>query len=383
MRIFSRLNVGGPAVHVLLLTSGLARYGYETCLVVGREAPVEGNLSDLASQLGVSLTTLPALGREIEVFGDGRALLSLTRLMRRFRPQIVHTHTAKAGVLGRLAALVAGRPLTVHTFHGHVLRGYFGPARTALYRLIERLLARVSDVLIAVSPAVKADLVALGVAGPEKIRVVPLGLDLEPLARPLSRGALGSEAGFPPDAALVGIVGRLVPIKDVDTFLRAVPIVRERLAAARFSVVGDGECRAALEEAACHLGLQGIVHFHGWRRDLEAVFGDLDVVVNCSRNEGTPVALIEAMAAGRPVVATAVGGTPDLLGGGRRGILVEPGDPAALAAGILEVLSRPEEARARAEAARDHVLRAHSATRLYEEIDGLYRELLATRGRGR
>ncbi|HEY2943236.1 MAG TPA: glycosyltransferase, partial [Vicinamibacteria bacterium] len=262
-------------------------------------------------------------------------------------------HTAKAGVLGRIAATLARVPVVVHTYHGHVLHGYFNPVKTRLFGAIESVLGRITDAVVAVSEAVKADLVRLGVAPAGKIHVVPLGLELEPLARELPRGVLRAEAGVPADAPLVGIVGRLVPIKDVGTFLEAASRVRATHPAAHFAIVGDGEERPRLEELARRLQLVDVVHFYGWRRDLPAVYGDLTVVVNCSLNEGTPVALIEALAAARLVVATRVGGTPDVLGDGTRGTLVPPADPEALA--------------------------QHSISRLLSDLDALYRELLASR----
>jgi len=379
MRLFSRLNVGGPSVHVILLTAGLEHRGYQTRLVIGRESPREGNLFDLAARKGVAWVAMPGLGREIRPWHDLRALVGLYRMMRSYRPHVVHTHTAKAGLLGRIAARVAGVPVVVHTFHGHVLRGYFGPLTTAFYRALERRLGAATDVLVAVSDAVKQDLVALGVAEGAKIRVIPLGLDLEPLAGALPRGSLRGEAGVPEGAPLVGIVGRLAPIKDLGTFLRAAVAVRKAVPAARFAVVGDGEERARLEEERARLGLQDCVFFHGWRRDMAAVYGDLDAVVNCSRNEGTPVALIEALAASRPVVATRVGGTPDLLGEGSRGLLVPAGDHAALAAGILDALRGGEAVAARAREGQAYVLGHHSSRRLVDDVDALYRELLSRR----
>jgi len=377
LRLFSRLNVGGPSVHVILLTAGLEDRGYETRLVIGQESPREGNLFELAARKGVTCLAMPGLGREVRPWRDLRALVGLYRMMRRFRPHIVHTHTAKAGLLGRVAARAAGVPVVVHTFHGHVLRGYFGAFTTAFYRAVERRLGACSDVLVAVSDAVKRDLVALGVAPEAKIRVIPLGLDLEPLASALPRGSLRSEAGVPDSAPLVGIVGRLAPIKDVGTFLRAAAAVRTAVPGARFAVVGDGEERSRLEAERARLGLVDCVFFHGWRRDMAEVYGDLDVVVNCSRNEGTPVALIEALAACRPVVATRVGGTPDLLGDGRRGLLVPPGDADALAAGVVDALRGSDASRARAREAQAYVLAHHSARRLFDEVDALYRELLS------
>lgn len=379
VRVFSRLNIGGPSVHVILLSAGLAPLGYETRLVVGRESPREGNMLSLAAEKSVVCEAMAGLGREIAPLSDLRALFGLVRLLRAWRPAIVHTHTAKAGFLGRLAARAAGVPVVVHTYHGHVLRGYFSPARTAFFRWLETRLASMADAIVAVSESVKDDLVGLGVAPADKIRVVALGLDLAHLAGELPRGVLRREAGIAEGAPLVGMVGRLVPIKDVPIFLRAAAMVREKRKDVCFALVGDGAERPALEAECRALGLEAAVTFFGWRRDLAAVYGDLDVVVNASRNEGTPVALIEALAAAKPVVATRVGGTPDLLGGGERGTLVPPGEPAALAAAVLQTLNESEAARGRAQAGRDHVLEHHSVERLVRDVDALYRELLAAK----
>src|SRR5262245_22558016 len=218
LRIFSRLNIGGPSVHVILLTAGLRARGYETRLVVGQEAPREGNLLDLANEKGVDCVPLPGLGREVRPLSDFRALRAIYAMIREFRPAIVHTHTAKAGLLGRLAARLARVPVVVHTYHGHVLRGYFGKLKTVAYRTLEKRCARFSDALIAVSEAVRQDLDKLGVAPADRIRVIPLGLELAPLTGRLPRGGLRRESGVPEDVPLVGIVGRLVPVKDVGTF---------------------------------------------------------------------------------------------------------------------------------------------------------------------
>jgi glycosyltransferase involved in cell wall biosynthesis len=379
VRIFSRLNIGGPSVHVILLSAGLRPLGYETRLVVGRESASEGNMLPLAAEKGVPCEAMAGLGRDIAPLSDLRALVGLQRLMRAWRPQIVHTHTAKAGLLGRLAARAAGVPTVVHTYHGHVLRGYFSPTRTELFRWLERRLATMADAIVAVSDAVRDDLVSLHVAPRAKIRVIPLGLELEHLSGELPRGTLRREAGFDTRAPLVGMVGRLVPIKDAPTFLRAARLVHEAQPGTRFALVGDGEERAGLEALCREMGLEGLVRFFGWRRDLAAVYGDLDVVVNASRNEGTPVALIEALAASRPVVATRVGGTPDLLGGGERGALVPPADERALAAAVVEAIRGSEATRRRARAGREHVLAHHSSDRLVRDVDALYRELRAAR----
>jgi glycosyltransferase involved in cell wall biosynthesis len=379
LRIFSRLNVGGPSLHVIHLAAGLGVHGFVTRLVVGHESEREGNLMDLALERHVDVLALSGLGREIRPFSDLRALVGLVRLARRFRPHVVHTHTAKAGVLGRVAARLARVPVLVHTYHGHVLREYFGRLTSAVFCGIERLLARGTDGLVTVSESVKADLVAMRIAPAERIRVVRLGLELAPFTGALPRGVLRADAGFPAEAPLVGMVGRLVPVKDVSTFLRSARLVHAARPDARFSLVGDGPDRAALEAEVASLGLTGAVRFHGWRRDLPAVYGDLDVVVNASRNEGTPVALIEALAAGRPVVATAVGGTPDVLEHGAHGALVPAQDERALADAIQAALETPPSAE-RVAAARAHVLARYGVPRLLSDLAALYRELLHARG---
>jgi glycosyltransferase involved in cell wall biosynthesis len=319
------------------------------------------------------------MGREVRPLGDLLTVQRLFRLIRQYRPHIVHTHTAKAGVVGRIAARLARVPIVIHTYHGHVLSGYFGPATSAFYRRLETWLSGVTDVLVAVSESVRDDLVSLGVAPANRFRVVPLGLELERFRQRLPRGRLREGAAIPDEAPLVGAVGRLVPIKDLATFLRAARQVRESRPDCHFAIVGDGSERVALEAESRALGLDGNVRFLGWRRDLDVVFGDLDVVVNSSLNEGTPVSLIEALAASRPVVATRVGGTPDLLREGAHGFLVPPADPQSLAAAILRALEAPDDAVARARRGQAHVLAQHNVSRLLDDLDALYRERLAAR----
>lgn len=380
LRIFSRLNIGGPALHVIHLSAGLAKYGFETRLVVGQTDEHEGDFLDLARARGVDLEMVPELGRAIRPAKDVKTLLKLYRIVRREAPAIVHTHTAKAGVLGRLAARAAGVPIILHTYHGHVLSGYFGKVTSAVFRRIERGLAPATSVLLTVSESVKDDLVRLGVARADHVRILPLGLDLEPLSHGLPRGALRREAGWTDESPVVGIVGRLVPIKDLDTFVAAAAKVATARADVRFAIVGDGEERARIEPIAT-AALGDRVRFFGWRKDTGGVLGDLDLSVNTSLNEGTPVSLIEALAAGRPVVATSVGGTPDLLENGRFGALVPARDAGGVANAILGVLADPEGSGARALAGQAMVLKRYSVNRLLDDMATLYRGLLAETGR--
>ncbi len=380
VRLIARLNVGGPAVHVILLSEAMGREGWQTLLVKGREGPKEGDMLALARAKGVSTHLLPELGRELAPAADLRSLVRLLGLLWRERPEVVHTHTAKAGAVGRAAALLynalaglSGRPRAklFHTFHGHVLRGYFGPAKSRLFLAVERWLARRSTALITLSEGLRRELVELGVAPEERFRVIPLGLELKPFLT-ATPGQLRAELGLAPGAPLVGLVGRLVPIKAVDQFLEAAGAVAEARPEAHFVVIGDGELRGALEAQADALGLAGTVHFLGFRFDLERLYPDLDVVALSSRNEGTPVSLIEAMAAGRPVVATRVGGVPDLVEDGESGLLVPPDDPKALAEAILSLLGSPERRRAMGERGRARVYPALDISRLAADLKALY-----------
>lgn len=381
LRVIARLNVGGPALHVSYLTRELDRIGYETTLVAGRIGGSEGSMEYVARELGVEPLYVPELQREISLLGDAIAARRLLETIRRVRPDVLHTHTAKAGAVGRMAALMAGtaRPkVVVHTFHGHVLRGYFSPVKTEAFRQLERGLARVNDVLIAVSPEVRDDLVGLGVAPPEKIAVIRLGLDLDTrlAAPPDARVALRRELGIPQDAFLAAWLGRMTEIKRADQLLHAFAAARTEVEEAHLLVVGDGPLRHALEQLAHELGLASSCHFTGFRADVGSIYAASDAVVLTSANEGTPVTVIEAQAAGRPVVSTDVGGVRDIVDDGRSGFVVPPGDVGALADRLIrlagdralrERLGRAGTARAR---------ERYSVPRLVCDVDLLYRELL-------
>lgn len=380
LRVIARLNIGGPALQATLLTEKLDPSRYESLLVTGHEDRAEGNYLALHGKALEGCVVLPALRREIRATRDLVALRQLVALMRKFRPDIVHTHTAKAGMLGRLAARWCGVPVVVHTYHGHVLQGYFSPARTRLFLAIERWLADHTTRLLAVSERVKQELLALGIGRAERFDVLPLGLDLDGFLNAEAwRGEFRRELGCTEREILVGIVARLVPIKAHEIFLRAAAAIARRVPSSRFIVVGDGERRADLEALARQLELGDRVRFVGWRGDLHRVYADLDVVVLTSRNEGSPVSLIEAMAAARPVVATRVGGVPDLVEDGQHGLLVPADDVEALARAIEDVVSSPDRGRAMGEAGRKRVYPAFTAERLIADLDRLYTELLRRR----
>ena len=381
LRVIARLNVGGPALHAVLLTERLDPVRYQSRLVAGRIGEAEGDYLDLRGRAPEGLVHVPALGRDVRGSRDWGAFWSLVRLIREFRPHIVHTHTAKAGALGRLAAWVCRVPVVVHTYHGHVFDGYFSPAKTRLVVAAERLLARRAHALVAVTERVRRDVLARGIGREDTVVVVPLGLDLEALvAAPGRRGELRRELGIGAGTPLVGIVARLAAVKAHETFLEAARAIAHARPDATFLVVGDGERRAALEALAAGLGLGARVRFLGWRADLDRLYADLDVVVLTSKNEGSPVALIEAMAAGRPVVSTRAGGVEDVVTDGETGLLVPVGDSAAVARAILTLLDDPARAARLGTAARAAAVARFGSGRLVGDIDALYRRLLAQRG---
>lgn len=341
-------------------------------------------MDHLADALGVRPVLVPSLRRNPGAH-DVRALVALTRLLRRERPRVVHTHAAKGGAIGRVAALIACRGdarrcVLVHTYHGHSLSGYFSGRANAIYLRVERFLGRHTTVLIAVSDEVRDELVSLGVAPAEKFVVVPVGFDLSPFTvsgdeRSSQRRALRAELGLPPDARVVTLVARLVPIKRVDRFLRMATLLPED-ANVRFLIVGDGELRDQLTSSAPARALGDRLVWAGFRRDMPAVCFASDVIVLTSDNEGTPVSLIEAQTAGTPVVSSRVGGVPSVIRAGHAGFAVDPGDERGLADAVLHVLTTPSVAQ-RAAAGRMESAQAFSLESLVRRIDELYRRLLA------
>jgi glycosyltransferase involved in cell wall biosynthesis len=382
LRVIARLNMGGPALHVAYLTSGLRDLGYDTTLVAGTLARGEDSMAFVADDRGVDVVRIDELGREISPLRDLVATVKLARLIRKERPQILHTHTAKAGTIGRVAALLVGSrrpPIIVHTFHGHVLRGYFGPLRSFFFRLLERWLAGHTTALVAVSPQVRDDLVALGVAPRERFAVIRLGIELDKRVAAERNGRLESRRylGIPADRFTIGWIGRMTSVKRTDDILLAFKRLRDNGVEATLCLVGDGPDRGDLERRANDLGVVRDTLFLGYQEDVAPFYAAFDALVLPSSNEGTPVSAIEALAAGRPVVATRVGGVPDVVRDGEDGFLVDAGATDDLG-DRLEQLARDPELRARmGERGRERVLPRYAVDRLVHDVDQLYRSLLA------
>ena len=382
--MIARVNMGGPALHVAYLTAGLRDRGYDTTLVAGSLARGEDSMEFVADELGVEVERLPGLRRDISPVRDVVAVWRLAQVIRRERPAILHTHTAKAGAVGRLAALLAGDakpPIVVHTFHGHVLRGYFGPLRSFGFRLLERWLARATTALIAVSPEVRDDLVALGVAPRERFTVVRLGIELAHRVTDVDgRDETRRVLGIGPDRFTVGWIGRMTGVTNTDDVLEALRLLRRRGVDATLLMVGDGPDRDHVETRAKELGIIRHCLFLGYQREVAPWYAAIDAFVLPSVNEGTPVVVMEALAAARPVVATRVGGVPDVVREGEDGFLVDVGDREGLADRLAQLAGDPGLRERMGASGQARVLERYAVERLVDDIDGLYRELLAEVG---
>lgn len=415
LRIIARLNIGGPAIHTVLLTEGLNKDKFDSLLVCGTIAQDEGDMLYYARAKNVAPYVIPELRRELNPLNDVIAFLKICKLIARKKPDIIHTHTAKAGTLGRVAGilynLLAGKRIKlIHTFHGHVFEGYFGRFKTRLFIFIERFLAYFSSKVITVSSVVKEELVSLGISGSDKIEVIPLGLELDrflelPLSQQKSRDpdSSGKEGPRLPSASPrgerreasrclnIGIVGRLVPIKNHRLFLESADkVIRDNPELdLRFKIIGDGELRAELEEFVKKLNLSSAVEFSGWQKDLPGVYADLDIVCLTSINEGTPVSLIEAMASGKAVAATDAGGVKDLVGvhfdgvedglgfiAGERGIIVGSSTADSFAAALSFLVRNEEIGKKMSASGREFVREKFAKARLIKDIERLYEQVI-------
>jgi glycosyltransferase involved in cell wall biosynthesis len=372
LRLIARLNIGGPAIQAITLSSSRLGDQYETLLVCGDINPGEGDMSYLAIEQGVRPYVIKAIQRKISLFGDLKSLWEIRKIIKRFQPQIIHTHTAKAGTLGRVAALTIGVPFLsarkfclVHTFHGHTFHSYFSYLKTLAFIKIERILAGFSDKIIVISKKQKDDIChRYKIADKKKVRIISLGFDLSKF-------------------------GDMTAVKNPFMLLQAARCLRDmgKIDCFRFDVVGDGELKERVIAAAEELGVRDFVVFRGWQKNMTSVYSKLDAVALTSKNEGTPVAIIEAMASSRPVIASAVGGVPDLIGNiiekktdgfqiAERGLSVPSGDARALAGALLFLFNNMSSLEPMVRRAKEFVVANYSQDRLLKDISMLYDELV-------
>ncbi len=377
-RVLSRLNLGGPARQVLASDPILSARGHEIRTFVGRPGPGEGDLFETARERGLDVVRVGGLARGIAPLGDLRATRSLRRGLVGFAPDLLHTHASKAGALGRRAVRGFDAIARVHTFHGHVLEGYFPPLVSRFLIAQERRLARETDCIIAVSHATADDLVRLGVAEEGRLTVVPPGVDLEqhlaierPRATSGPRGELRDLVDARDDTLLLGVVGRLAEVKRPELALEVFELLAEHFRALELVFVGDGPLRRMLERRIGASAHRERIHMVGAREDTAPVFADLDLALLTSRTEGLPVALIEAAAAALPVVATPVGGVPEVVAHERTGFLGATADE--LAFGVGQVVENPAERMAMGRRARLRVAKRYSGEALADRLEAVYR----------
>lgn len=401
LHVITRMVKGGAQENTLATVLGVGGAGWESSLATGPALGPEGSLEPECMAAGVRLLRVPELVREVSPAQDFTALRRLTALFRKERPQVVHTHTSKAGILGRVAARRAKVPVVVHTPHGHVFHSYEGGLKTRLFVHAERACAGMADRLVALTENERREHLELGVGAPEDWVTVHSGVDFAPFEAARGTGAgVRAELAIPQDAVVIGTVGRLVPIKGQSVLIDAFARLAAQYSGLHLLLVGDGELHGELVSQARTCGLRvadrcsgtlrehgpgvgearGTVHFAGLRRDVPRYMAAMDVFTLPSLNEGMGRVLLEAMAMELPCVASRVSGIPDVVDDGVTGTLVPVRDPAALAAAVGALVAAPERARMLGRAGRRKAVPDWGARRMVEKLEGLYCELLSAKG---
>lgn len=375
LRIINRLNLGGPTYNAALLTKYLAPE-YETLLVAGNKLESEESSEFILQDLGIQAQKIKSMQRNIGLLNEGQAYYEIDKIIKKFKPDIVHTHATKAGVLGRLAAASNNVPTIVHTFHGHVFHSYFNPlvSRSVVYA--ERFLAKKSDKIIAISELQKNELVnSFKICEAEKINVVPLGLDLSKFSieRESKRLQFRNQYKIADDEIAIGIIGRLVSIKNHDLFIKAIKIASEKTEKKiKAIIIGDGELKPLLLQKVNQLALNHLFIFTSWIKNIDTALAGLDIVALSSLNEGTPVSLIEAQAAGKAIVSTQVGGVLDTVKENETALICKDFDPETFAEKLLQIIENPALAYELGEKGQEFVLNRFSYTRLINDMRQVY-----------
>ena len=389
VHIITRLDMGGSAQNTLLTALNHDQQRYSVCLIKGsthesamtqEETQLVNKQLATAEKQGIKVVDLPSLVRRISPLNDIRSFVSIFRILRKSKPDIVHTHTSKAGLIGRLSAWMARFPIITHTPHGHVFYGHFGRSLSKIFLQMEKLLGRITHHQIALTPEECNDYLSLRVSQTGNTSVIHSGVDVHRFIEGAKqRTGTRKKLGIPPDSLVIGYVGWLIPIKGVTYLVSAMAKVAEGYPRSLLVLVGKGDDKGEkemkLKEQVERAGLEDKVRFLGWRPDVDEIMGCFDVFVLPSLNEGMGRVLVEAMAAGLPIVASRVGGIPDLVKDGKNGLLVSPADATALAKAISALLEDKEKRKRMGEAGKK-MCRPYSAEAMVQQIDDLYRDLL-------
>jgi glycosyltransferase involved in cell wall biosynthesis len=390
LRIHNRLITGGPSLNALYLTKYLSPE-FETLLVVGEKEDHEQNAYFLAQQMGIKPILVADMGRSIHPMKDYKAYKEVQKIIRDFKPDIVHTHSAKPGAVGRLAASSLKIPAIVHTYHGHVFHSYFGKLKTNFIINTERFLAKRSHALIAISDKQKSELAEeFRIADKRKFKVIPLGFELKKFSenQDEKRKKFRKEFNLGDDEIAIGIIGRLVPVKNHNLFLEGIHfLLKTASKKIKAFIIGDGETRRFLENKAGHLNIpfsedhdpNASLIFTSWRNDIDVINAGLDIIALTSLNEGTPVSLIEAQAANKPIVSTRVGGISDIVLENETALLSDTNDVKSFQENLLRLVENDELRRSFNQKGSDHVQKKFSVDRLANDMSNLYFELLDKR----
>jgi glycosyltransferase involved in cell wall biosynthesis len=389
LRILNRLIIGGPSKNAVYL-SRYMQPDFETLLVIGGKEDHEQDADYLAIANSIEPTCIPEMKRSISPRDDWVAYNKLKKLIKEYKPDIVHTHAAKSGALGRLAAKHANVPVIVHTFHGHVFHSYFSSLKTNFFIRTERYLAAFSDAIVAISDVQKKELSGyFKIAAPDKFRVIPLGLDLDDFTidQEIKKNKFRNEFGLDDETVAIGIIGRLVPVKNHSLFLKGLRYVLNNTSVkVKAFIIGDGESRGLIEQLANELDIKyskhtDATHPHplvltSWRTDIDTICAGLDIIALTSLNEGTPVSLIEAQAAGKPIVSTRVGGIADVVLENQTALLSDINDEAEFCRNLLQLVNDASLRNRFSNAGKDYVIRQFSYHRLVKDMSSLYYDLL-------
>jgi glycosyltransferase involved in cell wall biosynthesis len=388
LRIINRFNLGGPTYNVAYLSKYMSDE-FETILVGGAKDSTEESSSFIVENLGLKPIIVEEMLREIDIKNDFTAYRKLKKIIREFKPDIVHTHASKAGTLGRLAAASCGVPIIVHTFHGHVFHSYFGKLKTTFYKNIERYLAKKSTVIIAISEIQKKELVEIHkICTAEKVKVIPLGFDLSKFHENMEvkRESFRKKYNLAEDEIAISIIGRLVPVKNHALFLEALKIVSSKTSKKiRAFIVGDGEDRQKIEAKATELNLKfidgtqtnekALLTFTSWIKEIDVVLAGSDIIALTSYNEGTPVSLIEAQAANKPIVSTNVGGIENVVIENQTALLCENNHLIQFSDALFRLIENENLRASMSEKGWNHVKDKFHYTRLVKDMENLYKEL--------
>ncbi len=389
LRIINRFNLGGPTYNVAYLSKYMSN-DFETLLVGGAKDDTEESSNFIVENLGLKPVIVEEMLREIDFKNDYIAYKKIKKIIQEFKPDIVHTHASKAGTLGRLAASSCGVPIIIHTFHGHVFHSYFGKFKTLFYKTIERYLAKKSTIIIAISEIQKQELVDIHkICSTDKIKVIPLGFDLSKFQENISekRKLFRAKYNLDDDEIAISIIGRLVPIKNHALFLEALKIISKKTSKKiRAFIVGDGEERQAIESKARELGIpfidgeksneKTLLTFTSWIKEIDIVLSGSDIIALTSYNEGTPVSLIEAQAANKPIVTTNVGGIENVVLPNQTALLCNNNDLNKFSEALLRLIEEDATRLSMSEKGWNHVKEKFHYTRLVKDMENLYKNLL-------